>query len=170
MPTFASDRTHFNVAVFVLLQNEKGEYLLQQRQNTSYMNGHWDFSSSGHLERGETLKQCAVRETEEECGLKVSEDSLKLVQILQHDVGDWPYIDFLFVSLEFSGKTATNELEKVANLKWVSPRDFPEKLTLALKSYVHAGFPTDELAHVYVDEAKHEELIGEPHSASELRR
>ena len=93
MATFAKDRQHFNVAVFVLLRNKDGEYLLQQRQNTSYMNGYWEFSGSGHLERGETIQQAAVREAEEDCGLKVPEKSLHLVQILQHDVGDWPYVD-----------------------------------------------------------------------------
>lgn len=88
MPMFPKDRPHYNIAIFVLLKNEKGEYLLQQRQNTSYMNGYWDFSASGHLERGETIRECIVREAREEAGVEVNIDSLKLVHILQHDMGN----------------------------------------------------------------------------------
>lgn len=161
MPTFAKDRQHFNIAVFVLVRNDAGEYLLQQRQNTSYMNGAWDFSGSGHLERGETIKRCAIREIEEESGLVVDESSLKLAQVLQHDVGDWPYIDFLFVASAHSGDLATQEPDKIANLQWFSPDAFPERLTLALHSYRNAGFPVDELTFAYVDENDHATITGE---------
>lgn len=124
------------------------------------MNGYWDFSGSGHLERGETIKQCIVREAEEECGLKVSEEDLRLVQILQHDVGDWPYIDLLFVCDTASGEVATNETEKVSALRWFKPENFPEKLTLALHAYKNAGFPTDELNFTYVNEDDHARITG----------
>lgn len=166
MPTLAKDRAHFNVAVFVLLKNGKGEYLLQQRANTSYMNGYWDFSGSGHLERGETLRESVVREAEEECGMKVSLESLKLVQVLQHDVGDWPYVDFLFVSDDFEGEASTNEAEKVVNLQWFKPEDFPEKLTLALQSFKNQGFPSDEITYAYVNEDDHHNITGQKYEGT----
>ncbi len=160
MPTSSKDRPHYNVAVFVLLKNKKGEYLLQQRQNTSYMNGYWDFSGSGHLEHGETIRESVVREAEEECGMRVNPSSLKLVQILQHDVGDWPYIDFLFIGDEFTGDATINEAEKVADLRWFKPEDFPEKLTLALRTFQEADFPT-ELTYAYANEADHRRITGQ---------
>jgi len=46
-----------------LVQNERGEYLMIHRR------GFWDLPK-GKLDAGETLKECAVREVEEECGLK----------------------------------------------------------------------------------------------------
>jgi len=158
MPTYPKDRTHFNSAVFVMLKNEKGEYLLQQRQNTAYMDGHWDFSASGHLERGETLQECIVREAEEEAGVKVNIVSLKLVHILQHDVGDWPYLDFLFVSNDFEGEAVTNESDKVSGLEWFAPSRFPEKLTLALQMFKAAGFPENGLTYSYVNEDNHNKI------------
>ncbi|MFR9523861.1 MAG: NUDIX domain-containing protein [Rikenellaceae bacterium] len=45
-----------------VVKNSKGETLMILR------NGRWDLPK-GHLERGETLDQCAVREVQEECGI-----------------------------------------------------------------------------------------------------
>lgn len=46
-----------------LVQNEKGKLLFMLRR------GKWDFPK-GKLDKGETLERCAVREVEEETGLK----------------------------------------------------------------------------------------------------
>lgn len=161
MATFPKDRQHFNSAVFVMLRNDRGEYLLQERQNTSFMNGYWDFSASGHLERGETLQECIVREAEEETGVRVNIDSLKLVHISQHDVGNWPYLNFLFVSDDFEGEPVTNETDKVSGLKWFAPENFPEKLTLSVRLFEEAGFPVSELTYSYINEDDHEKIIGQ---------
>ena len=46
-----------------MVKNAKGETLMIHR------NGRWDLPK-GHLERSETLEQCAMREVGEECGLR----------------------------------------------------------------------------------------------------
>lgn len=161
MPTCSHDRPHFNAAVFVVLKNEQGEYLLQQRQNTTYMNGYWDCSGSGHVEHGETLQTSAVRELEEEAGVKVAEASLRLVHILQHDVGDWPYFDFIFVANTYEGEAMIAEKEKVADLQWFAPDSFPEKLTLAMHMFRKADFPDKELTFSYVNEDDHYHITGQ---------
>jgi 8-oxo-dGTP pyrophosphatase MutT (NUDIX family) len=48
-----------------LVKNEKGNYLF------IYRNDKWDLPK-GKIEKGETVKEAAVREVEEECGIKVS--------------------------------------------------------------------------------------------------
>ena len=54
-----------------LVLNSKGELLM------IYRNGHWDLTK-GKMEKGETPDQTAVREVEEECGIK----QLKIVEPL----------------------------------------------------------------------------------------
>ena len=51
------------IAAGGIVQNEKGEILLQLRK------GKWDLPK-GKLDNGESIEDCAVREVEEETGLK----------------------------------------------------------------------------------------------------
>ncbi|MEZ5085322.1 MAG: NUDIX domain-containing protein [Tessaracoccus sp.] len=39
-----------------------GTVLLQLRQNTGYMDGHWTAGAAGHVEPGETAPQAAARD------------------------------------------------------------------------------------------------------------
>jgi len=67
------------VAVMVMLARTTAqgtEILLQLRQNTGYMDNHWDFSATGHVEAHESLTQAAVRETREELGIVLDPASL----------------------------------------------------------------------------------------------
>lgn len=48
-----------------LVKNEAGEYLF------IFRNGKWDLPK-GKIEKGESIKEAAVREVEEECGITVS--------------------------------------------------------------------------------------------------
>jgi 8-oxo-dGTP diphosphatase len=49
--------------VFLLRAGPDGEeVLLQRRQNTGYMDGHWAAAAAGHVERGETAYDAANRE------------------------------------------------------------------------------------------------------------
>ena len=58
-------------AVHVLLFNSRGEVFLQKRSmSKDTFPGAWDSSSSGHLSCGEDYDACAVRELQEEIGLK----------------------------------------------------------------------------------------------------
>jgi 8-oxo-(d)GTP phosphatase len=52
-----------------IVRNKLGQYLM------IYRLGIWDFPK-GKLDKGETLAKCAVREVEEECGVKVKGKSL----------------------------------------------------------------------------------------------
>ena len=53
--------------------------LLIRRKNPPYR-GCWAFPG-GFLDEGETLKQCAVRELEEETGVKLDQDRLRLLLV-----------------------------------------------------------------------------------------
>ena len=57
--------------VYLLREADGGatEVLLQLRQGTPYMDGHWAAAAAGHVERGETAYDAARREAAEELGL-----------------------------------------------------------------------------------------------------
>ena len=61
--------------------------LLQQRQNTGYMDGCWVAGAAGHVELHETAAACAVREAAEELGVGVAVADLEPVTVMQRTNG-----------------------------------------------------------------------------------
>lgn len=55
-------RTIAAVLILLVRKNANGdtEYLLQKRQNTGFADGMWDFSASGHVEKGEPMTKTVV--------------------------------------------------------------------------------------------------------------
>lgn len=57
--------------VHVMIFNEKGEIFLQQRSaKDDFCPGHLCTSAGGHVKKGETYEQAALRELKEELGIK----------------------------------------------------------------------------------------------------
>lgn len=60
-------------SVHVLVNNSQGKILLQRRSHCKEtFPDHWDSSASGHVGEGESYDQAAIRELEEELGIKIS--------------------------------------------------------------------------------------------------
>src|SRR5215468_9128241 len=69
-------------AVHVLVFNSRGEIFLQKRSmKKDRQPGLWDSSASGHVDSAEDYDACAVRELEEEIGLKISRPLERLFKI-----------------------------------------------------------------------------------------
>ena len=69
-------------AVHVLVFNTRGEVFLQKRSmKKDCFPGAWDSSASGHLDRGESYDACAVRELQEELGLRVTQAPERLFKV-----------------------------------------------------------------------------------------
>ena len=69
----------------IILENEKGEFLLYLRDNKPGIPfpDHWDLIG-GHVEEGETPEEALVREVKEELGLNLKNyESTKLSNALQ---------------------------------------------------------------------------------------
>jgi 8-oxo-dGTP diphosphatase len=95
------------------------EVLLQLRQNTGYMDGHWAAAAAGHVERGETAYDTARREAVEELG--VDELDLRFeftMQRTQHDLPIDERVDFFFTARTWRGEPRILEPEKCAELRW----------------------------------------------------
>jgi 8-oxo-dGTP diphosphatase len=95
------------------------EVLLQLRQNTGFMDGHWAAAAAGHVERGETAYDAAIREAAEEIGVRDLE--LEFVTAMQRTQGGEPIderVDFFFTCRVWSGQPRIMESTKAAAMQW----------------------------------------------------
>ncbi len=102
------------------------EVLLQLRQGTPYMNGHWAAGAAGHVERGETAFAAAQREAREELGI----DSLDLEFVstmhrTQHAEAIDERVDFFFTARSWVGDPRIMEPAKCAALAWYPVTELP---------------------------------------------
>ncbi|MBD8870656.1 NUDIX hydrolase [Nocardioides donggukensis] len=106
--------------VFLLRDGADGtEVLLQLRQNTGFMDGHWAAAAAGHVERGETAYDAAHREAAEELG--ITGLTLEFVTAMQRTRGGEPIderIDFFFTARRWTGEPRITEPDKSAALGW----------------------------------------------------
>ena len=140
--------------VFLLRAVASGadEVLLQLRQNTGYMDGHWAAAAAGHVERGETAYDAARREAGEEIGVEVGQLAfLTAMQRTQHADPIDERIDFFFSCRSWAGEPRIVEPEKAGALDWFALDALPEPvvphervvlegLGTGLASYTTFGF------------------------------
>lgn len=69
-------------AVSIWMYTSKGELLLQLRATDKELYPNcWDISAAGHVGAGETVEEGALREIEEELGIKANINDLELIRI-----------------------------------------------------------------------------------------
>jgi 8-oxo-dGTP pyrophosphatase MutT (NUDIX family) len=139
-------------AVFILFRRGN-EVLFLRRANTGYSDGSYSFPA-GHLEGDEPAVMAAVREVEEEVGIKLTRDDLKLVHTLHRQaalgVGETKHerVDFFFEVTNWKGEPTNMEPHKCDELRWAPLDDLPEPLTVEvagmLKAYAK-GEPYSDL-------------------------
>lgn len=114
--------------VFLLRDTHAGpEVLLQLRQNTGYMDGHWAAAAAGHVEKGETAYDAARREAREEIG--VEHLDLTFVTSMQRTRSAEPIderVDFFFTARSWTGEPRIVEPVKCAELRWCRLDDLPD--------------------------------------------
>ena len=115
--------------VLFLRESEPGrrEILLQLRQGTGYMDGHWATAAAGHVEQGESVFDAAAREAAEE--LDVSDLALRPLCAMHRTgrTGD-PIderVDYFLLATSWSGEPRVVEPDKCADLRWFGVHDLP---------------------------------------------
>lgn len=100
--------------------------LLLQRQNTGYADGQYSVIA-GHVERGETVYQAAVREAKEEAGISMEAKDLEVVGVMQRlfPVQGTARIDFFLRAAKWQGEPYNAEPEKCAELRWYKLHELP---------------------------------------------
>lgn len=114
--------------LYLLREGERGtEVLMQLRQGTGYMDGHWAAAAAGHVERGETAVDAAHREAAEELG--VSDVAVAFELTMQRTQGADPIderVDFFFSARAWTGAPRLMEPGKAVELRWFDVADLPE--------------------------------------------
>lgn len=144
MPCFAERYKIFATVSMIIEQenNSKNEILLQKRKDTGWMDGFWELAACGHVEKGETLKQAAVRETKEELCLDVKEEDLEFVGLNYNNIeGKGVYCCVYFKVKKFSGTPTIGEPEKCEAIKWFPTKDLPQNIIpirkMAIENYLN---------------------------------
>lgn len=120
-------------AAYVLLLRATGagpdEVLLQLRQHTGFMDGHWA-GAAGHVESGESVLAAAVREAAEEVGVSIRPDQLVPITAMHRTraTGD-PVderVDFFFGCRSWLGEPRLMEPAKASDLRWFALDALPD--------------------------------------------
>ena len=114
-----------------IVYNDRDELLM------IFRNGKWDLPK-GKLEKGETIRECAVREVEEECGVS----GLKIIKEVQNTYHT--YFDneesilkktyWFLMKTDYSGNLKPQKNEGITKVSW---NDSIEKLTRIKNTYAN---------------------------------
>jgi len=106
----------YYVCCEIWVQNSEGKFLMTQRHPDKKAGGLWEFTGGGVL-AGETTKQAAVREVQEELGIRIEESELTLLEVYQHKNY---FMDIFVVKKDVNVSALTLQPEEVVDAKWVS--------------------------------------------------
>ncbi len=113
--------------LFLRRVGEEDQILLQLRRGTGYMDEHWATAAAGHVERGESVFEAAVREATEELGVTDVEVT-PLCAMHRTGAGGDPVderVDWFLLATSWSGEPRIVEADKCADLRWFGVHDLP---------------------------------------------
>jgi len=122
----------------IIVNNDK--VLLGKRKN-AHGNGTWAFPG-GHLEFGETWEACALRETEEEVGVKISNP---LFVVATNDIftgeDEGKHYVTIYLRAEYlGGEPEIKEPEKWETWEWFDWDALPKPLFLPIEHLLASGY------------------------------
>lgn len=139
------DRFQVVPASYLFLRRGE-DVLLQLREGTGFMDGHWAAAAAGHVEEGESVLEAACREALEELGVVIRPEELTPLTAMHRTRGNHAAIDervdFFFECRAWEGEPSLLEADKAADLGWFALDVLPhpvvphEKHVLDL---LHAG-------------------------------
>jgi 8-oxo-dGTP pyrophosphatase MutT (NUDIX family) len=119
------------VAVYLVLVKDK-QVLLLRRFNTGYQDGNYSLVA-GHLEGGETTKQCIIREASEEAGIVLNLNDLEIVHVMHRLASSREYFDTYVFAEKWIGDITNMEPDKCDELKWYNLENLPKNIVPEVK-------------------------------------
>jgi len=117
------------VGVAVLVMN--GDRVLLEKRQHTHGAGTWG-PPGGHIDYGETLEQTAIRETQEETGLTISDVKFR---VITNDIFEAEHKHFITVWMEakyVSGEPKVNAPDEESEVGWFQWHGLPKPLFLPL--------------------------------------
>ena len=110
----------YMLVVHIYLANSKGEYLMQKRAATKpVLPSVWD-TTGGAVTAGEDSRLGALREVEEELGIRLEPDDLEYVTRIPREQS---FVDIWFAQKDFDLSECVLQEEEVEAVKWVTAKD-----------------------------------------------
>ncbi len=108
------------------------QVLLLRRQNV-HGSGSWS-TPGGHLDWGESLEECAVREAREETGIEITAIRFRAVTNDVFEADDKHYITLWMEGEYQSGKAVVNAAYEMSEVGWFAWDRLPESLFLPFRN------------------------------------
>ena len=131
-PEIITDNWESFCADYTLIEAAGGlVYNLDNQLLMIFRNGKWDLPK-GKLEVGENIKECAIREVEEECGIsglsisKPLQDTYHTYAINEQKILKRTY--WFEMKTNFKGGLLPQTEEGITKVVWVDKQDIAEKL------------------------------------------
>lgn len=117
-------------ACHMMVFNSSGDVFLQKRgMHKDHGPGLWDFSAAGHVDVSESYLDCAVRELEEELGIRV--DKSVLAEQFKLNPAAENGFEFSMVYTLISDAPIKLEPVEIEDGKWLSPEAVDEWIATA---------------------------------------
>lgn len=129
------------------------QVLLQLREGTGYMDGYWAAATAGHVEKGESVFEAAVREAREELGVELDTGDLTPLCAMHRTGNGEPVderVDYFFAVTTWVGDPMIMEAAKCADLRWFALDELPDLVVpheLVVLEAVWAGDVPPILTH-----------------------
>ncbi|NJN51668.1 MAG: NUDIX domain-containing protein [Gammaproteobacteria bacterium] len=116
-------RDTFPVIVHTLLWRANA-LLLLRRAYTGFLDGYYALPG-GHLEAGEGVIDCAIRECREEVGIALPRAAVHPLGVLPYRGAGGQGVDFFMTCDSFADEPRLAEPERFDELRWVHPERLP---------------------------------------------
>ena len=113
----------FHLVCEILVRHTDGSYLLMQRDTRKPFGGLWEASAGGSAIQGESPRECAIRELEEETGIRATEMA-EVGKLLHYGYKSY-VVDFLCITDVDKDSIRLQEGETIA-YKWISGKELLE--------------------------------------------
>jgi len=143
-------RAKFPVTIHLLFFRQN-QILLLRRFNTGFEDGNYSVPA-GHLDGNETVRRAAIREAQEETGVRININDVEFATVIHRKSDDTlsgtsERVDFFVHIKKWEGEPFNAEPEKCDELRWYEIYALPENtihyVRKAILNYLD-GVPFDE--------------------------